>query len=454
MSNDRFIAYFTMEIALEPGIPTYSGGLGALAGDTIRSAADLKVPMVVICLLHRKGYFYQRLDDQGNQVEEPVEWACGDFVTEMDARAQVSIEGREVRIRAWKYEVQGVSGYSVPVYLLDTSLPENSPWDQALTASLRPGQRKEALHRLRPAQPLSCGLPGNRPAHPGWRDRRGHQHRGELPPRALRHHRAQAGLQRTGMAVQHAIPLPLAGGRRRAAVAGAQPGPRELGPGQHGPGQMPRLGGPVDDDRADLRRRVRPSLGGLRMGERRADLRLLPDYGGLLRRLLEPGDRRQGQSLSPELPHLGRDELALAGPMRPVPGRARHALRRHPFRQAHQQRGLHGAQHNDRGHGAALLLHRQGGHGCSCDCQPQSRGPQGPPTRRCLPLPTGQARKRWRAPSFPRAAPPAAVSAPCWGRRHRSAPPGSCRWATSLLLRRRQMAQPFRRRRMFRPWRG
>ena len=67
MPNNRFIAYFTMEIALDPGMPTYSGGLGALAGDTIRSAADLEVPIVAVCLLHRKGYFYQRLDAQGNQ---------------------------------------------------------------------------------------------------------------------------------------------------------------------------------------------------------------------------------------------------------------------------------------------------------------------------------------------------------------------------------------------------
>ena len=67
MPNDRFIAYFTMEIALEPGMPTYSGGLGALAGDTIRSAADLKVPVVAVCLLHRQGYFYQRLDARASR---------------------------------------------------------------------------------------------------------------------------------------------------------------------------------------------------------------------------------------------------------------------------------------------------------------------------------------------------------------------------------------------------
>ena len=139
MPNDRFIAYFTMEIALDAGMPTYSGGLGVLAGDTIRSAADLQVPVVAVCLLHRQGYFYQRLDALGQQTEEPVEWAVNDFLTEMPERATVSIEGREVKLRAWKYEVKGVSGYVVPVYFLDTALPENSPWDQQLTDHLYGG---------------------------------------------------------------------------------------------------------------------------------------------------------------------------------------------------------------------------------------------------------------------------------------------------------------------------
>ena len=136
MPNDRAIAYFTMEIALESGMPTYSGGLGALAGDTIRSAADLRVPIVAICLLHRKGYFYQVLDPLGDQTEEPVEWAVNDFLTEMPERAAVSIEGRELLLRSWRYEVKGVGGYVVPVYFLDTDLPENSPWDRRLTDHL------------------------------------------------------------------------------------------------------------------------------------------------------------------------------------------------------------------------------------------------------------------------------------------------------------------------------
>ena len=65
MPNNCSIAYFTMEIALEPGMPTYGGGLGVLAGDTIRAAADLKVPMVAVSLLHRQDYCYQRVGCRG-----------------------------------------------------------------------------------------------------------------------------------------------------------------------------------------------------------------------------------------------------------------------------------------------------------------------------------------------------------------------------------------------------
>jgi starch phosphorylase len=157
MTNDRAIAYFTMEIALEPGLPTYSGGLGALAGDTIRSAADLKVPMVAVCLLHRQGYFYQHLDSQGNQIEEPVAWSINDFLTELSERAVMTIEGRPISLRAWKYEVKGIRGYVVPVYFLDTDLPENSDWDRRLTDHLYGG---DEWYRL--CQEIVLGIGGVR----------------------------------------------------------------------------------------------------------------------------------------------------------------------------------------------------------------------------------------------------------------------------------------------------
>lgn len=97
------IAYFSMEIELDSSIPTYSGGLGVLAGDTLRAAADLAIPMVGVSLLHRKGYFRQRLDEQGNQHEDPVSWSLEDMLTPMDATVSVAIEGRQVRVRAWRF---------------------------------------------------------------------------------------------------------------------------------------------------------------------------------------------------------------------------------------------------------------------------------------------------------------------------------------------------------------
>ncbi len=139
------IAYFSMEICLDEAIPTYSGGLGVLAGDTLRSAADLGAPVVAVTLLHRKGYFSQHLDGSGAQTEQPVAWNPDDKLYELSARATVEIEGRTVVVRAWQFTVQGVGGHQVPVYLLDTNLPENSEFDRALTDTLYGGDNHYRL---------------------------------------------------------------------------------------------------------------------------------------------------------------------------------------------------------------------------------------------------------------------------------------------------------------------
>jgi glycogen phosphorylase len=151
------IAYFSMEIGLEPKMPTYAGGLGVLAGDTIRAAADLKVPLVGVTLLHRKGYFRQRLDANGSQIEEPVEWEVESFLSEMPARAAITIEGRRVQLRAWRYEVAGISAFIVPVYFLDADLPENSEWDRTLTHFLYGGDEHYRL-----CQEIILGIGGVR----------------------------------------------------------------------------------------------------------------------------------------------------------------------------------------------------------------------------------------------------------------------------------------------------
>jgi starch phosphorylase len=157
MNDSRAIAYFSMEIGLEAGMPTYAGGLGLLAGDMIRAAADLKVPLIAVTLLHRKGYFYQLLDASGWQHEEAVEWAVDDFLQELPQRAAVTIEGRDVHIRAWKYEVTGVSGFKIPVYFLDADLPENSAEDRALTHYLYGNDQ-----RYRLCQEVILGIGGVR----------------------------------------------------------------------------------------------------------------------------------------------------------------------------------------------------------------------------------------------------------------------------------------------------
>jgi glycogen phosphorylase len=134
-----------MEIALDPRLPTYAGGLGVLAGDTIRSAADLDIPMLAVTLLHRKGYFRQRLDPSGWQTEQPDEWSPEQFLEELAERISVRIEGRDVRVRPWRFRVKGIGGFEVPVYLLDTDLPENSESDRRITDVLYGGDQRYRL---------------------------------------------------------------------------------------------------------------------------------------------------------------------------------------------------------------------------------------------------------------------------------------------------------------------
>ncbi len=151
----RTVAYFSMEIAVDASIPTYSGGLGVLAGDTLRSAADLEVPLVAITLLHRKGYFHQALDPSGRQTETAEQWNPSEKLQPLEARARVTLEGRSVQIRAWSYGIRGVTGHVVPVYFLDADLPENDPRDRTLTDSLYGG---DARYRL--CQEALLGLGG------------------------------------------------------------------------------------------------------------------------------------------------------------------------------------------------------------------------------------------------------------------------------------------------------
>jgi starch phosphorylase len=157
MTATPVIAYFSMEIGVETGMPTYAGGLGVLAGDTVRAAADLQVPLVAVTLLHRKGYFHQTLDSSGWQKEDSVEWVVADFLEEMPQRVWVTIEGRIVQLRAWKYEVVGVGGHKAPVFFLDVDLPTNTDSDRTLTDFLYGGDQ-----RYRLCQEVILGMGGVR----------------------------------------------------------------------------------------------------------------------------------------------------------------------------------------------------------------------------------------------------------------------------------------------------
>ncbi len=149
-----------MEIAIDPGMPTYSGGLGVLAGDTLRSTADLGVPLVAFSLVHRKGYFQQHLNEAGMQSEDIQPWNPADFCTEEKARVTVSVEDRIVTIRCWRYDLVGRYGHVVPIYLLDTDLDENSGWDRGLTDHLYGG---DTNYRLQ--QEIVLGMGGVRMVH-------------------------------------------------------------------------------------------------------------------------------------------------------------------------------------------------------------------------------------------------------------------------------------------------
>ncbi len=151
----RKIAYFSMEIALSKTLPTYSGGLGMLAGDTLRSAADTGAPMVAISLVHRRGYFEQHLDGSGQQTESDVKWSPETTLPVAGQTVTITMQGREITLCAWRFDVVGVNGHIIPVYLLDSDVEGNDPWDRRLTDHLYGG---DTYYRL--CQEAILGLGG------------------------------------------------------------------------------------------------------------------------------------------------------------------------------------------------------------------------------------------------------------------------------------------------------
>lgn len=154
---DPRVAYFSMEIAIDATLPTYAGGLGILAGDTLLSAADLGLPMVGVTLLYRRGYFRQHLDARGYQTDQPEQWRPEDLLEPVQPRVSVEIEGRAVGVRTWLRHIQGASGHTVPVYFLDTAVEPNNAADRALSDSLYLGD-----DRYRLCQEVVLGIGGVR----------------------------------------------------------------------------------------------------------------------------------------------------------------------------------------------------------------------------------------------------------------------------------------------------
>jgi starch phosphorylase len=131
--NNQEIAYFSMEIALDSGFPIYSGGLGVLAGDAIRSAADLGIPLVGVTLTYNAGYFYQQISPDGSQFERDMEWDFSDDFKKIGEKIIFQLQDKTIQVEAWRYDVIGRTGHVVPVILLDTDLSENEPWQRNLT---------------------------------------------------------------------------------------------------------------------------------------------------------------------------------------------------------------------------------------------------------------------------------------------------------------------------------
>src|SRR5215471_18995526 len=145
--SDARVAYFSAEFGIHESIPVYSGGLGVLAGDHLKSASDLGVPLVGVSLMYREGYFRQYLNPDGWQQERYPE---NDFfnlplILETDAGGKpvlvsVSLPGRELKAKVWRIQVG-----RVPLYLLDCNIPQNSPDDRNITAQLYGGDKENRI---------------------------------------------------------------------------------------------------------------------------------------------------------------------------------------------------------------------------------------------------------------------------------------------------------------------
>jgi len=159
LSTDNPVAYFCAEFGVHNSLPLYSGGLGILAGDHLKSASDLRLPLVAIGLLYRYGYFVQRLRSDGWQEEHYGETFPTDLpihlVRDADGNSlkiEVLIRDRNVLAQVWRADV----GH-IPLYLLDTNIPENVETDRWVTGHLYGGDRETRI-----VQEMLLGIGGVR----------------------------------------------------------------------------------------------------------------------------------------------------------------------------------------------------------------------------------------------------------------------------------------------------
>jgi glycogen phosphorylase len=138
------IAYFSMEIAIENAIKSYAGGLGVLSGDTLKSAADLKIPLLGLTLLNNQGYFKQTINKKGEQIEKADNYNYRGLKRQV-ANTFIYIGTDKVKLRAWEYKIRGCTGHIVPLYFLDTDIEGNKVEYRRLTGTLYGGDKKYRL---------------------------------------------------------------------------------------------------------------------------------------------------------------------------------------------------------------------------------------------------------------------------------------------------------------------
>ena len=139
------IAYFSAEIGISSSLPTYSGGLGVLAGDHIKASGDIGLNMCAVTLLYREGYFKQRIDEEGVQTETYPRFDPFPLLKKLDIKFTLRLRKRDVWIQAYKFDYLGHNGHKVPIYFLDTDVDKNFIDDRIISNRLYSGDKD---HRI------------------------------------------------------------------------------------------------------------------------------------------------------------------------------------------------------------------------------------------------------------------------------------------------------------------